>query len=253
MKSGPVIVTTSWDDGHPLDRKLAERLARHGMRGTFYAPLHIEGRAVDVREFAKPLEAAGMEIGAHTLTHPVLTSLGEPEVRRELRDGKDGLEQILGRRVVSFCYPKGRHNRRIAAMAREAGYELARTTVSLRTDFDFDPFRMPVSLQVCPQPASAIVTHALRESNWRGLLRWYRAGSARTDLLLLVRTLFRQIRKTGGILHIWGHSWELEAHGYWETLDQILSEVSGAADVAYLTNSQALSAIRRATPIRWQH
>src|SRR5688500_11915407 len=37
------IVTTSWDDGHPLDIRLAEMLARHGVAGTFYVPLRYEG------------------------------------------------------------------------------------------------------------------------------------------------------------------------------------------------------------------
>ena len=34
-----MIVTTSWGDGNPLDIRLAEILASHGLRGTFYVPL----------------------------------------------------------------------------------------------------------------------------------------------------------------------------------------------------------------------
>src|SRR3989304_6864863 len=33
------IFTTSWDDGHPLDTRIAELLSRHGFQGTFYMPL----------------------------------------------------------------------------------------------------------------------------------------------------------------------------------------------------------------------
>ena len=32
------IITTSWDDGHPLDFKLAELLNKYNLKGTFYIP-----------------------------------------------------------------------------------------------------------------------------------------------------------------------------------------------------------------------
>jgi peptidoglycan-N-acetylglucosamine deacetylase len=248
MSSPPLIVTTSWDDGHPLDRKVAEMLARYGLKGTFYIPIQYLGRAVDVKALAGPLQELGMEIGSHTVTHSVLTKLTGDEVRRELRDSKEALEQRLSARVRSFCYPKGKHNRRIAALSREAGYHLARTTVAFHTDLKFDPELMPVSFQMCPPAASQIVRHALRESNWRGLLRWSRAGNGRHDLVPLAQFFLAEIRRTGGILHIWGHSWELDRYGLWGTLDQILRDVSQESGALHLTNVQTLLAIKSQSP-----
>ncbi len=35
-------ITTSWDDGHPLDFRVAELLSKYGLRGTFYIPMIAE-------------------------------------------------------------------------------------------------------------------------------------------------------------------------------------------------------------------
>ena len=35
-------ITTSWDDGHPLDLRVAELLAKYGLQGTFYVPMTAE-------------------------------------------------------------------------------------------------------------------------------------------------------------------------------------------------------------------
>ena len=41
-----VIVTTSWDDGHPLDLKVADILSEFGIQGTFYVAPYNRERAV---------------------------------------------------------------------------------------------------------------------------------------------------------------------------------------------------------------
>jgi len=69
--------------------------------------------------------AAGHEIGAHTLTHPLLTKLSLDEARREIIDSKKMLEDIFGQPIRHFCYPYGGRNEALAEMVREAGYETA--------------------------------------------------------------------------------------------------------------------------------
>jgi len=49
----------------------------------------------------------GMELGAHTLTHPLLTALTADEGRREILEGKRVIEDRLGRPVRTFAYPYG--------------------------------------------------------------------------------------------------------------------------------------------------
>jgi peptidoglycan/xylan/chitin deacetylase (PgdA/CDA1 family) len=72
----------------------------------------------------------GVDVGAHTLTHPLLTSLTEPEQRQEIDGSRAALEQLLERRVDLFSYPFGGHeafDARTATLVRESGYAMAVT------------------------------------------------------------------------------------------------------------------------------
>ena len=55
----------------------------------------------------REMQRHGMEIGAHTLTHPDLTRASRDRVEEEVRGSKDVIEAMLGTPVVSFCYPYG--------------------------------------------------------------------------------------------------------------------------------------------------
>ena len=67
-------VTTSWDDGHPLDIRVAELLNKYALRGTFYVPMRAEKQTMTVPQLREL--STRFEIGAHTLAHTVLTSVG---------------------------------------------------------------------------------------------------------------------------------------------------------------------------------
>jgi peptidoglycan/xylan/chitin deacetylase (PgdA/CDA1 family) len=56
----------------------------------------------------KALADAGMEIGGHTVSHPILARLSLDEARREINDGRASLAQITGRPVRLFAYPNGK-------------------------------------------------------------------------------------------------------------------------------------------------
>jgi peptidoglycan/xylan/chitin deacetylase (PgdA/CDA1 family) len=60
------------------------------------------------RSQVRELADAGMEIGAHTVNHPILKSLGADEATAEIAAGKAELERITGREVHSFAYPNGK-------------------------------------------------------------------------------------------------------------------------------------------------
>lgn len=83
-------------------------------------------------EQVRALHAAGMQIGAHTESHPILLKLDPAEQRREMAGSKRYLENLLDERVASFAYPNGRPGEDFDAttvgLAREVGFELAVTT-----------------------------------------------------------------------------------------------------------------------------
>lgn len=67
----------------------------------------------------------GVDVGAHTVSHPHLPTLEEDDLRRELRDSKAEIEAELGRSCPEFAYPYGEHDARVRAAVRAAGYERA--------------------------------------------------------------------------------------------------------------------------------
>jgi len=56
------------------------------------------------------LDAQGMEIGAHTLSHPILERLPLVDAEKEIRGSKEYLEQLLEKKVTTFAYPNGKYN-----------------------------------------------------------------------------------------------------------------------------------------------
>lgn len=77
---------------------------------------------------ARELDASGVELGSHTVTHPILTHASDEELRRELRDSRARLEEELGRAVDLFCYPNGSYDERVRRETERAGYACAVTT-----------------------------------------------------------------------------------------------------------------------------
>ena len=84
-------------------------------------------RLMNIAEL-RQLGEAGMSIGAHTVSHPVLSLCSESEVRREIQEGKAAIERSLGRPVWAFAYPFGDPStmgEREVHLAQEAGFSCA--------------------------------------------------------------------------------------------------------------------------------
>jgi peptidoglycan/xylan/chitin deacetylase (PgdA/CDA1 family) len=85
----------------------------------------------------------GFEIGAHTLTHPWLTTIPILQARNEIADSKKKLEDLFGVPVKHFCYPYGDYNDALVDLVREAGFETACTVEEGTVRHGADPFRLP--------------------------------------------------------------------------------------------------------------
>lgn len=90
---------------------------------------------------------ANIEIGGHTVNHPILTQIDDRQARSEIADSKAHLEQILREKITLFAYPNGRPNQdylvRHAAMVKEAGFVAAVSTASGAAKHDSDLFQLP--------------------------------------------------------------------------------------------------------------
>ena len=98
------LVTTSWDDGHPSDLRLAEMLAERGLKATFYIPRSSQRPTLTPEQIRRI--AARFEIGAHTLDHVVLTDLPPDECAPADRQSKKWVRNVTGQ-PCDVCAPSG--------------------------------------------------------------------------------------------------------------------------------------------------
>jgi peptidoglycan-N-acetylglucosamine deacetylase len=235
------IVTTSWDDGHRADLRLAERLAAHALKGTFYVALNHPGTKDIADDEIWALRRMGIEIGSHTLTHRLLTGRSADEVRYELTESKARLEDITGGPIVAFSYPEGAFTTAACAALAETGYTLGRTTMAFRTPTNFDPARMPISVDFRRASRAALARHALRDANLAGIADWLRLARLETDPVRLGKLLFDAALAHGGIFHVNARSWEIDGNDLWQDLEALLAHVAHRPGVHYVTNSEALN------------
>lgn len=231
--------STSWDDGHPLDLRLADLLARHGFAGTFYVPQN-NSEGLPVMSAAELRQLDGrFEIGSHTLDHRYSNRVPATEWQRQVREGKRALEDGLGHAVPGFCYPGGRFTKHAKAAVRDAGFTYARTVSNLHLNAGSDRFLIPTTLQFYPHPASVLARNWLRAGHWRARwpaarLAWGQASQHQRLMALLEATIRRD-----GTFHLWGHSWELERCALWADLDAFLRDAASLVPPqARICNSQ---------------
>jgi peptidoglycan/xylan/chitin deacetylase (PgdA/CDA1 family) len=97
---------------------------------------------VSVAELLAMAAMPGIDIGGHTVSHPILARTESDEARREITDNAKHLELLLGRRPTLFAYPNGSFTDAHIAVLREAGYEVAVTTASGVNLPGQDPYRL---------------------------------------------------------------------------------------------------------------
>jgi peptidoglycan/xylan/chitin deacetylase (PgdA/CDA1 family) len=93
------------------------------------------------------LAGAGMEIGAHTKSHPILARARDDIAREEIAGSRKFLQNLLDDDINFFAYPNGRPERdfhdKHCNMVRDAGFSGAVTTHPDRVDANTDRYRIP--------------------------------------------------------------------------------------------------------------
>lgn len=220
------MILTSWDDGHPLDMRIAELLAKYGLSGTFFVPkTNREGRPTLADANVRALDAS-FEVGGHTMSHQYLRHLAPEEMRHEIDEGKAVLEQVLGHQIRGFCYPGGVFDSHVVSLVQNAGFAYGRTTENLRSDLGTDPWTIPTTIQFYPHSSFVLAKNLLRfpAVSKLGIVR-RRLGAP--DFLSFLARVAEDCVNDGRVFHLWGHSWEIEAHNLWKPLDDFLRRLGG--------------------------
>jgi peptidoglycan/xylan/chitin deacetylase (PgdA/CDA1 family) len=127
----PRSVVITFDDGYLDTLTVAlPLLCEFGFTATCYFVAGAIGRVSEWTDPAPLMDwadvrawrAAGMDVGAHSLTHPDLTTLGPAALAEEVAGARARLEDRLGAAVTSFAHPFNRVNARTMDAVGAAGY-----------------------------------------------------------------------------------------------------------------------------------
>ena len=227
-------ITTSWDDGHPCDRRLADLLGKYNLKGTFYVPRQNPERLV-----MKEPEIADLghsfEIGGHTLRHLNLRRLSAAEARAEIQGSFHWLRSVLHKDPVSFCPPFGAYSKRSLADIYAVGFRVVRSVELLSPDQKTGV--LPTTIQMFDHTSLTLLKHLLKRGRFRNLGLWVNTRFT-ADTRRLVDHYLEFIAEHGGCLHLWGHSWEIDEHGYWDKLERIFSSISMLPGFTYVENGE---------------
>lgn len=151
----PVVLT--FDDAYTDFYSAAMPVLRaHGFRATLYVPTAYVGattgfnlsmgeqhRAVLSWQALLDISAEGIEVAAHSHTHPQLDRLPQRVISEEVRRSRRLLEDKLGLAVDGFAYPFGYWNRAVRAAVDADGYRYACAVDDLITAPDDDVLTLP--------------------------------------------------------------------------------------------------------------
>lgn len=165
VESGPGDEDPGWNATRPpetrrqrvfLELCAALQALRDGARQEALAQLRAElslpaevrhsHRMLDAGQLRELARCPGISVGAHAVTHPVLSRLTPQEQAEEIAGSRRELEEVIGRPVRHFAYPFGgrAHFDHVSrALVREAGFELACANIPGVVRAGSDPFALP--------------------------------------------------------------------------------------------------------------
>ena len=197
-------IVTSWDDGHPLDTRIAALLRENKLHGIFFWTVQ------SVRDAGKHPNwmdaiASDFIVGSHGIEHRNITSMEEAEIIHEVQHSRGFLQSRFDQPVRWFCPPRGYYNERASALIADAGYSWMRTTKFCWLENNDNPLIVHPDIHVYNS-----------RDEYEGL-SWL--DFARRRWTLACETGQRRF-------HIWGHSWEIQKQDQWDNLALFLKEIT---------------------------
>jgi peptidoglycan/xylan/chitin deacetylase (PgdA/CDA1 family) len=123
-------------------------------------------RCVTADELRQAASSDLIAVGSHSLTHPRMTAMAEPEARKELCESRERLREIVGRDAKLFCFPFGSYDETVVRWCREAGYDRVFT---VEEHLAFSDPREFVTGRVDGEPTDSLLEFHLK---LMGAYRW---------------------------------------------------------------------------------
>jgi peptidoglycan/xylan/chitin deacetylase (PgdA/CDA1 family) len=151
------LIALTFDDAYADFHAVAlPLLARYAMTATLFVPTgYVGGSSAWMRDEGEgdrrlvswtalaEIVDSGIEIGAHSHTHPELDRVTSQALTAQVTWPKAELERRLDRPVQSFAYPYGRYSRRVRDAVAAAGYRAACTMNSWAATAASHPLELP--------------------------------------------------------------------------------------------------------------
>lgn len=223
-------ITFSYDDGITQDLRLIDIFNKYNLKATFNLNSELLGKGGTVlcgEQNLSHVKVApqdvkhiyqGHEVAVHTLTHPLLPSLEESEIIRQVEQDRLNLSNLVGYEVVGMAYPCGGENNddRTAKIIKEhTGVKYAR---ALACTLDFkrqeNLFRFKGTCQ--------------HHGQWK-------------EMFELGEKFLQLETEEPAVFYIWGHSYEFDAiPERWAMFEEFCKMMSGRNDCFYGTNKEVL-------------
>jgi peptidoglycan/xylan/chitin deacetylase (PgdA/CDA1 family) len=172
---GGAVVLTFDDGGASAPTRILRALRERGWRAHFFVPTDF----IATKGFVTPaglreLHTAGHVVGSHSASHPARMSyLTHEAIRREWRDSRTRLEDLLGAPVTAASVPGGYYSRAVARAAAEAG---------IRVLFTSEPRRSVMTVDGVAVVGRFSVTRRTPDGDVVSLVSGYRGAALRQRL-----------------------------------------------------------------------
>ena len=209
-------VTMSYDDGLLADRKLIEIFNTYGIKGTFHL---ISGRIGTNPAYVTweelPTLYAGHEIACHSVEHPHLEQMPANAQYEQLIEDRKALEAAAGKLVRGFSFPFGTWSAATLDAMKTAGLEYGRTTNNTNNFLFPENFLLwhpTCHHKDCERHVDQMI-YNIEKAPWRA----------------------------GGMLYIWGHSYEFNNDNNWDLIERVCQKLSNYKDsIWFATNVEIM-------------
>ena len=225
-------LTFSYDDGRAKDRDVVRLFNDNGLKGTFHLSSSDMTQVYEFlrnAEYVVPEEIAelykGHEIACHMESHPFPFDVPDGPLMQEVMRNRAFLEKYSGRIIRGMSYPFGQCDDRVIDICRAAGIEYSRTAN------DTGNYRLP-----------------------RNFMRWdpsFHHGRATREALdgFLSKMKCPEPR----LMYIWGHSYEFDEYGGWDSFVDFCEYASDRDEIWYATNIEIYDYITAMRGLKFNH